>query len=211
MKKLIVSILLAIVCIQFSSAQNSASKKVYFKPGISFGVGIFYPKEVNNYIENDLTDYITTNENLYANYFLGVSFGIQLNKVIAIEPVIEFALAPKIMIGADRTYIFGRVSPGVMANLYAPMGSKGRNAFMLGGGILYHHMWFEDYAGNTIGPAFKIGVSFNHGKSFNPEAFAGFNYAKAMGKYSGGGYFQQSELELSYTDFRIGFRANFKI
>jgi hypothetical protein len=211
MKKFIVSVLLAIVCIQFLSSQNSAGKKVYFKPGISLGVGIFYPKEVNNYIENDLTDYITTNENLYANYFLGASFGIQLNKVIAIEPVIEFALAPKIMIGADRTYIFGRVSPGVMANLYAPMGSKGRNSFMFGGGIMYHYMWFEDYTGNTIGPALKIGISFNHGKSFNPEAFAGFNYAKTMGKYSGGSYYQQSELELSYTDFRIGFRINFKI
>jgi hypothetical protein len=208
MKKFIVCIFLAIVCIQFSSAQNNDNKKVKVKPGISIGFGLFYPSEVNDWIKNDLSDYIATNEDLYLNLFLRGSLGIQLNKVITLEPVLEMALAPKLMIGASgKSLIFGRVSSGILANLYTPM-SKGRNSFFLGGGALYHYMWFKDYSGSTIGPAFQLGLSFNRGRSFNPEVFAGFNYAKATGKYSG---FEQypSELELSYTDFHIGFRINF--
>ena len=209
MRKFLFSAILAIICLQFSFSQNSEEKKVIVKPGISLGLGIFYPREINKYIENDLSNYITTNENLYLNFFLRGSVGIQFSKMFVLEPVLEFALAPKIVIGADRSFVFGRVSPGILANLHVPVGSR-RNTFFLGGGALYHYMWFKDYSGGTIGPAFQAGFSMNFGKSLNPEAFAGFNYAKAQGKDRSLGNMSPG-LELSYTDFHMGIRINFKL
>jgi hypothetical protein len=215
MRKLLFSTMLAVICMQLSFSQNNDDKKVIVKPGISLGFGIFYPKEINDYIENDLSGYIATNENLYLNLFLRGSLGIHLAKFIALEPVAEVAIAPKIVIGAgNKSLIFGRVSSGVLADFYIPMGS-GRNSFMLGGGALYHYMWFKDYSGSTIGPAIQAGISLNSGKSFNPEIFAGVNYAVAKGKYRGSLFDQPLylplELELSYTDFHIGVRFNFKM
>jgi hypothetical protein len=209
MRKFFFSFILAIICTQFSLSQNSEEKKVIVKPGISLGLGIFYPKEINDYIEADLSDYITTNENLYLNFFLRGSVGIQFSKMFVLEPVVEVALAPKIVIGADKSFIFGRVSPGILANLHVPVGNR-KNTFFLGGGALYHSMWFKGYTGGTIGPAFQAGYSMNFGKSLNPEAFAGFNYAKAHGKNKDLGNMSPG-LDLSYTDFHMGIRINFKM
>jgi hypothetical protein len=209
MRKFIFSALLAVICIQSSLSQNSEENKIFVKPGISLGLGIFYPKEINNFIEHDLSNYITTNANLYLNFFLRGSLGIQFSKMFVLEPVVEFAIAPKVVIGADKSYIFGRVSPGVLANLHVPVGKR-RNTFFLGGGALYHYMWFKDFSAGTIGPAFQAGVSMNYGKSINPEVFAGFNYAKAQGKDKSIGNMSPG-LELSYTDFHLGIRINFKM
>jgi hypothetical protein len=201
--------ILAIICTQISISQNTEEKKVFVKPGIGIGFGIFSPKEINEYIDNDLSNYITTNANMYLNFFLRGSLGIQFSKMFVLEPVVEFAIAPKIVIGADKSYIFGRVSPGILANLHVPVGKR-RNTFFLGGGALYHYMWFKDYSGSTIGPAFQAGFSMNYGKSLNPEVFAGFNYAKAHGKNNSYGNIIP-DLELNYTDFHIGIRINFKM
>jgi hypothetical protein len=209
MRKFIFLFVFAIICSQYSHSQNSEEKRVFIKPGISLGLGVFYPKEINDYIEADLSNYITSNENMYINFFLRGSFGIQFSKMFVLEPVVEFAIAPKIVIGADKSYIFGRVSPGVLANLHVPVGKR-RNTFFLGGGALYHHMWFKDFSGGTIGPAFQAGFSMNFGKSLNPEVFAGFNYAKAQGKDKSLGSMSPG-LELSYTDFHLGIRINFKM
>jgi hypothetical protein len=175
MRKFIFSALLAVICTQSSLSQNSEENKIFVKPGISLGLGIFYPKEINNYIEHDLSNYITTNANLYLNFFLRGSLGIQFSKMFVLEPLFEFAIAPKVVIGA-----------------------------------LYHYMWFKDFSAGTIGPAFQAGVSMNYGKSINPEVFAGFNYAKAQGKDKSIGNMSPG-LELSYTDFHLGIRINFKM
>ena len=212
MKKFIFCTILALICIQFSFSQTEG-KTFYIKPGIGFGLGVFYPTEINDYIKDDLSDYITTNADLYANFFLRGSFGIQFNRYFVLEPVLEFAIAPKIIIGADGSYIFGRVSPGILANFHIPV-SNGKHSVFLGGGALFHYMWFEDYSGSTIGPAIQGGISLNFGKSLNPEAYAGVNFARTQGKYNGSIYIDHPgppELQLAYTDFHLGLRVNFKL
>lgn len=201
MKKFLLCVVLVIGCLQVSFSQID-NKKIHIKPGIGFGFGIFYPTGINEYIEKDLSNYLTVNESLYMNYFLRGSLGIQFSRNFELKPVIETAIAPKIVFGADKSYLFGRVSPGILANFHIPLG-KSRHSVFLGGGVLYHYMWFKDYSGSTIGPAVQGGVSFRIGRFFNPEVYAGFNYAKTEGNYNGtSGH--ASNLELSYTDFRIG-------
>lgn len=201
MKKILFITILAISCMQNTYSQEPA-KSISVKPGLGIGLGFFYPTAVNDYIHDDLSNYITTNEALYMNYLLRGSVEIRFINNFGIEPVIETAFAPKIVIGADENYLFGRVSPGILANVYIPVGHR-RNSFFLGAGAMYHHMWFKGYTGNTIGPAFQAGLSLYFGRVFNPRVFAGFNYAKANGE-NGNGQGHPSELELAYTDFHIG-------
>lgn len=151
-------------------------KKFAFGPGIGIGVGFFSPTGVNEYIKNDLGEN-TINGDLYlyeeAKVFLNFKF-----KWFDVVPMVEYAIGPKWVINGDKSYFFNRLSPGVTADFFIPMGMSGKYAFFLGAGTQYHMMSFEGYKGETIGYRFQLGFDLQFG-SFNLQPTLYFNLANA--------------------------------
>jgi hypothetical protein len=154
-------------------------KKFAFGPGIGIGVGFFNPDGVNEYISNDLSQYeiVFGNTNLYLYEEVKAFLNIK-TKWFDVVPLVEYTFGPKIVVGADETYLFNRLSPGVTADFFIPMGMSGKHAFFLGGGAQYHMMTFEGYTANTIGYRAQIGFDLQFG-SFNLQPTLYFNLANA--------------------------------
>jgi hypothetical protein len=198
-------LLCSVLAVCFTSKPLAAQdnpKSFAFSPGFGISIGGFYPNEVNQYISDDLSGYITTNEKLYmyesGNIFLNFKF-----KWFDVTALTEYAVGAKIIVGADKNYLFNRFSPGVLANFFIPSGKSKRHAFLIGGGIQYHMMSFEGFKGNTIGFRFQAGydIQFSH---INVQPILAFNLANAKeAKYN------HSYIDLNYTGGQIGVNVSF--
>jgi hypothetical protein len=172
-------------------------KKFAFGPGIGIGIGFFNPDGVNEYIKSDLSEYVTTNANLYMYEEVKAFLNFK-TRWFDVVPMVEYAIGPKIVVGADATYFFNRLSPGVTADFFIPMGMSGKYAFFLGGGAQYHMMSFEGYKAETLGYRFQLGFDLQFG-SFNLQPTLYYNLANAKDvisentenrdlNYTGGGF-----------------------
>ena len=127
-------------------AQWDIDKSSGLYPGFGIGLGVFYPEDVNNYIEADIpsniiTSYGTTDLYMYEELHAFLTYKI---KWIDITGIMEYALGPKWIVISGSTnlfYNFRRISPGLLVNFYFPTGT-GRHAIYLGGGAQFHFMKF---------------------------------------------------------------------
>jgi len=188
------------------NAQNSNTKNFAVYPGFGLGFGFFYPKDVNEYIENDLPtmDYEIGFSDIIM-YFEGHASLTFKIKWIDITSLVEYAIAPKYIAvtgssEGDYFYAFTRLSPGILTNFYFPIGS-GKHALYAGGGVQYHFMKFEEYKGNNIGFRLNAGISLQFRK-FNLQPFIAFNIANAKDEES-------ESFDLNYTGGQIGVNLSF--
>jgi len=189
-------------CISTSTLNAQDFKKFAIGPGISIGAGIFYPEDVNEYISNDLSDYIAYNTELYMYETVSVFLNIK-TRWIDITPLLEYAIGPKIVIGGNGNYYFNRLSPGVLANFFIPTGKSGKYAFFIGGGAQLHMMTFEGYEGNGLGFRFQLGYDLQFG-SFNLQPVLAYNIAETTGTSSFGNH-----LNMNYTGGQFGINMSF--
>jgi hypothetical protein len=201
---LIRTLTVCLVILSFTARLNAQDyKKFAFGPGFGIGIGGFNPVGVNEYIDRDLTNYITINTDLYmyetANFFLNFKF-----KWFDVTPLVEYAIGPKIVVGGNGNYFFNRLSPGVLADFFIPMGRSGKNAFFIGGGAQLHMMSFEGYEGQTIGYRAQMGFDIQFGKS-NVQPYLAFNLAKATDVI----FSNTSNRDLDYTGGQIGVNFSF--
>lgn len=216
-RKLIIPLLIAYLAIPGISvhSQESSSGSFGVYPTFGFGFGFFYPKDVNKTIDDiiDVGGYLieTGTQNIFMFYDLhaGLTFRI---KRFDISALFEYDIAPKWIFasgGEDLSFYFSRLAPGVMANLYVPVGS-GKHAFFLGGGVNYSIMNFkvkigsEEYKpdGSTVGFKAMLGFSLQFGK-FNLQPYLAFNYAKATTAEEFG------NMDLDYTNGQLGLNFSF--
>jgi hypothetical protein len=204
MKKFIFILSIIVVFNDLLVAQSD-DKPVKIKPGVGFGFGFFYPGDVNDYISDYYsgTSVELGTTDIILNMFIRGDLKILFRNRFELDPLVEYAFAPKFVTGMveDKIFVFSRVSPGVMANIHFPFRS-GRHSFFIGCGGLAHFMFFEDFSGFTIGPSAQVGLSLNF-RSINPQFFIGFNYAKARGEK------ESLHMDLDYTDFHLGIKINF--
>ncbi|MBN2275248.1 MAG: hypothetical protein JXR41_12235 [Bacteroidales bacterium] len=204
-----------IISAQLLQAQYTFTKTNGFYPGLGIGIGVFYPEDVNEYIEADLPSNIITsygNTDIYMYEALNASLTYKI-KWIDITAILEYALGPKWIIitnGTNHFYNFRRISPGLLVNFYVPTGT-GRHALFLGGGAQYHFMKFEDITRNKIGFRVNLGycLQFN-GISVQP--YLAFNLANAKGPETQGTYIgteQFDRFDLNYTGGQIGVNLSF--
>ncbi len=200
----IIFILFSYVASLNAQSSNTANFAVY--PGFGIGLGFFYPKDVNEYIENELptSDYQIgfTDIIMYFEGHVSLTFKI---KWIDITSLIEYAIAPKYITVSgssegDYFYSFGRFSPGILTNFYFPFGS-GKHALYAGGGVQYHFMNFEEYEGSTFGFRLNAGISLQFGK-FNLQPFVAFNIANAKDE-------EVETFNMNYTGGQIGVNLSF--
>ncbi|MCX6335213.1 MAG: hypothetical protein NT092_13105 [Bacteroidia bacterium] len=184
-------------------------KKFAVGPGISINLGVFNPQGVNQYIANALSSYTillgSTDLIMYEDVSVFLNFK---TRWIDITPTLEYAISPKIVIGAENFY-FTRVSPGVLANFFIPTGLSGKNAVFIGGGFQYHTMKFTesdgpaDFKGNDLGFRIQLGYDLQFG-NFNLQPVLAYNVAKTMGKQTSG-----SPLDMNYSGGQIGINMIF--
>lgn len=195
---------LIVLSVYFSASAVNAQdfKKFAVGPGFGIGIGVFNPEGVNAYIRNDLSGYITMNADLYmyesVNLFLNIK-----TRWVDITPLIEYAIGPKVVIGGNGSYFFNRLSPGVLANFFIPVGMSGKNAVFIGGGAQMHMMTFEGYEGNDLGFRFQLGYDLQFG-NFNLQPHLAFNVAKTIGESPTAGL-----LDMNYTGGQIGVNMSF--
>jgi hypothetical protein len=190
------------------NAQQGTTKTSAFYPGFGIGFGFFYPKGVNEYISNDLSNYYQQ----YGTYDMFMYYTVNgfltyKMKWFDVTALAEYAIAPKFILISNTsdliTYGFGRFSPGMLANFYVPFAS-GRHAVFFGGGAQYHMMKFKEFKRNTIGFRFQAGVSLQFRK-FNVQPVLAFNLANAKDKM----IVNNKLYDLSFTGGQLG--INFSI
>lgn len=191
------------ICLSTSTLNAQDFKKFSVGPGISINLGVFNPVEVNEYIADALSSYtiVFGNTDLIMYYELSAFLNFK-TRWVDISPTLSYAMAPKIIIGAESFY-FNRVSPGVMANFFIPTGLSGKTAFFIGGGLQYHMMSFDDYEGNDLGFRLQLGYDMQFG-SFNMQPILAFNVAKTIGTAP-----SASPLDMNYTGGQIGINMSF--
>jgi hypothetical protein len=203
-------VLLLPVCnLLFAQEAGSGNLKIY--PSFGFAAGFFHPGDVNDYIAASMAlagvtkQYGTTD--FFINYEIhgGVTFRL---KKVDFSGELAFAFAPKWIIvenGNNMNFYFNRVSPGISANYYIPMKSD-KMEFLVGGGVQYHFMKFEDMKASNPGFCLRAGVSMQFGR-FNMQPNVSFLYAKAEKNYVGD--YTQQTFEMNYTSGMIGIIMSF--
>lgn len=199
LSKLLLIAAFSIPCLTLRSQESSLT--VY--PTFGLSVGFFYPSDVNDYIESSLGSSYTTeygSEDIFMYLELQGGIAFRMNR-IDISGFLEYAFAPKWIVvtqGDNITFNFSRLSPGVNANYYIPIGT-GKHSMFVGGGVQYNIMDFEEFHASS--PGFKIqgGISLQFGK-FNIQPYAAFKYAKATDSSDR----VWGDFDLNYTGGQIG-------
>lgn len=188
------------------SQESSPDHAVY--PTFGFGIGFFYPRDVNDYIESSLpsgyvTEYGFTELIMYLDLHAGVTFRM---KQFDISGMVEYDIAPKLVMitnGDDLSFMYNRFAPGISANYYIPVAS-GRHAFFIGGGVNYSFMKLEDFKASSPGLRLQAGFSLQLNK-FNLQPFGAFNYAGATDSSDP----EWEDFRMNYTSGQIGVNLSF--
>jgi hypothetical protein len=199
---LFIALALLFVSAFITKAQESTSKTSALYPSFGIGIGFFYPSDVNDFIDYDLSSYITVNEDMYM--YLEVKGGLTYRlKKLDFSGMLEFDVGPKIATTGDETftYFFTRVAPEISVNYYISTGS-GKNAFFLGGAVSYAFMKFEEFSASAPGFKAQVGYSLQFGK-FNMQPYIAFRYNKATDDLEMGSF------DLDYTGGQIGLIFSF--
>ncbi len=179
--------------------------KVKFFPSINFGI-FTNPSDVNTYIVNDLSDYIITSgtSDVILNFNLGLGVGFRFYNIVEVQPIFEYSLGPKIILGA-KSYNFNKSSAGIMTNFMIPLNSERKHSIIVGGGAFYNMITFEEYSGNTIAPRAQLGYSINNNK-FNPQIIIAYDMANAKADTADE---NGDAFMLNYSSVRIGINLCF--
>jgi hypothetical protein len=206
-----------VIVLLFSSSgalhSQETGKSFLVYPTFGFGIGFFYPGDVNDYIQEELlagvTDVINGDLYMYLEVKGGLTFRL---KSADISLLAEYNIGPKIVTvsgGDDFSFAYTRFSPEISGNYYFP-GKSGRNAFFIGAGINYSFMKFEEFSASAPGFKLQAGYSMQFGK-FNLQPYGAFRYVKATDSSDAvwGDMDQYSEMELDYTGGQIGVILSF--
>jgi hypothetical protein len=213
LKTYVNAFLLAILLLGVSSlkAQESSSQPLHVYPTFGIGIGFFYPQDVNEYIENEITsEYTDTyNTEMYAYYEIKAGVTFRLKKV-DFSAILEYDIAPKYMVvngGSSSSvfYSFSRFAPELSANYYIPTSSSGKQALFIGGAVNYSFMTFKSFSASAPGFKVQLGYSLQVGK-MNMQPYLAFRYATATDKSDDYAY---PDFELNYTGGQIGINFSF--
>jgi len=189
----------------YQSDNGKKERMVY--AGVGIVLGVFSPRQVNDYIEDDLPSNIfltmgTTD--MIANFNLRLSLTVRPHRVIDIVPFAEFGWAPKfISVEYEDSYYysFTKVAPGLATRIHVPFGS-GRHSLFFAPGVSYDILSFKDDS-RSVAKAAGLGLRFHAGFNLGLgkvliQPFVGFEYARAIDEEYYGGF------ELSFSSFQLG-------
>lgn len=189
-------------------ARQGNDKTSGFYPGIGIGFGFFYPRGVNEYINNELSSYYMQygTQEMFMYYDLEGSLTYKM-KWFDVTALAEYAIGPKFILITNTsewiTYGFSRFSPGMLADFYLPFGT-GRHAVFMGGGAQYHFMKFKTVKAHNIGFRIQAGVSLQFRK-INIQPLLAFNIANAKDEMT----VNEQLYDLNFTGGQLGVKLSF--
>jgi len=163
-----------------------------FLIGAGIGIGIFMPRDVNDWIADWTDDLGASGQvgftEMVLNFVPRVTATYIPIEYVQLQILGEIGWAPKVMAVTgpgteERTewFHYVRYSPGALANFHLPINSN-RQAIFVGGGVLYHWLRFEgagaDYKAEALGYRAQLGYRF-YVRAFAPEVFVAFDFVKA--------------------------------
>ena len=192
---------------------EKTAKLFSFGPGI--GIGFFYPKDLNTYIQDYFNDKYskTVNIDIYEYFLINATASFLFSPYTELQVETEYAVAPKVVLGGDISYAYHRFSPAIKFNGLIPLGK--RISYFIGGGISYNLLSFKaldqdfTYKGQTPGFSLQTGVRLHFGK-ISLEPAINFNFIKADVEDSPTGSSTITPVkELSYTGGQLGCKIFF--
>jgi len=156
--------------------------------GFGIGIGIFYPQDINQYIEDQTSQYIFSYgfAGMISNYYGRASLNYRPIGLLEISAFVELGWAPKfILINSEDFYYysFTRFSPGLAPKVHIPFGT-GRHSFFIAPGITYNFLVFKEHQDNSFESktnclGWRVQVGFHLDlKKINIQPYAGLNFAK---------------------------------
>ena len=193
----------------FSLAQNEPSERKIVSGGFGVGLGIFFPKQVNDYIKDATSHLLITTgfADMITNYIGKASISVRPVPVIEISVYCEFAWAPKFILvssGDNYYFSFTKISPVLSPKIHIPLGS-GRNSLFFAPAVSYNFMKFKDVNDGWETDmekcwGWKLQVGFNlEMKKIILKPYLGYDHAKATNGYS----------ELNYSGAQLGIDFHF--
>lgn len=200
MWKFILFIIGILLIVEVSAQDAPKTFEFNFYPSIHFG--FFSPDDVNQYIYDDLSNYTITfgTTDLIINFNVGAGFGFRFFNLVEIQPQFEYSIAPKVISGAD-SYSFTKFAGGMMGNFMIPILQNRKSSIIVGVGMFYNNMSFEEYSGSSVNPRVQTGLSLNNNR-FNPQIILAYDLAKTTAD-------DAEYFELDYSSFRVGVNLNF--
>jgi hypothetical protein len=137
MKNLIIVALIIFTCAgnansQFNTRSSERKTETHERSmvtgGFAIGLGIFYPGEVNEYIEDQTSHLLlyTGIAGMITNFYAKASVNVRPHQIIQVSGFVELAWAPKYIyvdVDNDYYYSFSKISPGVSPKIHIPMGT----------------------------------------------------------------------------------------
>lgn len=197
--KSIVVVILLVITTASLNAQETNKSALY--PGFGIGFGFFYPGDINDYLAETYVSYETINMDMYMYYPLQAFLTYKIKR-FDVTGIVEYATGPKYEVTYSDWYFFNRFSPGVVGNIFFPVGS-GKHAFYAGLGAQYHIMTFEEFSASNIGFRLQGGFSLQFGK-INLQPHFALNIVSADDDSS-----VNNKFNLNYTGGQIGVNVSF--
>jgi hypothetical protein len=188
-------------------SQETSAKSFAVYPTLGFGIGFFYPKDVNDYIKEEIVASYSSAVNTDLYMYLEIKGGVTFRlKSVDFSMLLEYDIAPKFVVvtgGDDFAYSFTRFSPEISANYYIP-NKSGKHAFFIGGGVNYSFMRFKEFSASSPGFKLQMGYSLQFGK-LNLQPNVAFRYVKATDSSDD----IWGDFDLDYTGGQIGVILSF--
>lgn len=209
-KRVLLGIICSLVLVFAAVAQDETIRfnKGKFLVGIGIHIGFFNPEDVNQFVEDWLSDegLIETVgfSDMILNLGLGFDLGYRINDYVELYGTAEYSAGMKyikVVGGTSKFFNFGRFSPGLVVNALIPLSQNAKNSIFFGGGVFYHAMRFEDFECNAPGYRGHFGISLNN-FGFNPQIFLAYDFAKGNDKTN-------EDFELNYSGVQLGVNLNF--
>ncbi len=168
MKRYLFTVILILLLPVASMAQDSESDDSAGATGaalgIHFGFHFFYPNDVNDYIENDLQNYMTTSgtKSMFLCFDLGLDSRYMFTENLGVKFGFDWLLAPKLATGdSSEGYLLSGICLSPTALAVIPIDKE--KSIFIGAGPDYYFTWFEDYSGYGIAGHARLGLMLENG------------------------------------------------
>ena len=211
MKKYLIFILLVFfLCFSTLYSQEEEDKNETYL-GIGYGIGFFYPSDVNDYLSDLYSSYVFSSgtPDMFLNFSGNISLTLPLSKSIDFEIFGDIGWAPKAIVisgGPDDFYNYWRFSLGAIPQIKIPLYI---NSLYFGAGPSINQMQFEDVKASALGGRAVFGYNIEGRKKI--QIYAMYDYMKGSIKDNKLKYSSMGLDELSYSTFSIGARFNFQL
>lgn len=193
---------------------SAATRTLFVGGGLTFG--FFYPGDVNDHMQSWQNSQGAVV--IQQSGFTGMVLNLVPRLAVSVVPVrfleitgmAEVGWGPKIItvLNADSEFFnFMRYSGGATLNAHIPISDR-RDSIFLGGGVIYHHLSFQEFSADAVGFRGQAGYKM-FTNSLLVEGFLAFDYTigdTGMPKKYGDG-----EMSLNYTSVQIGFNVYYGI